>query len=144
MTSHNLDEINKEISQNAFHVYEGQRVINELFAKLCEAMLNLDVHDKLCGHVQALLYDPTRVLGIGEMERPPHRTLISHYLYHEEEYDGMIMMHKNSPQGHIQEDATCLVLSKNKDGRNSSMSLDSDVAPRQNCVQYSPTLVRKM
>ena len=32
-TSHNLEEINKELSQDVLHVYKGQRVINELVAK---------------------------------------------------------------------------------------------------------------
>ena len=82
-------------------VYEGQREVNDFVAKLCKEMLNSDTHGKLSGHMQALLYDPTSVLGVGELERPPCRTLISPSSRHEEEDDGLIMMHENSPQGHI-------------------------------------------
>ena len=48
-------------------------------------MLNPDMHDKICGHMQASLYDPTSVPRVGELEWPPCRTLILLSLRHEEE-----------------------------------------------------------
>ena len=99
--SHNLDEINQETSQGMLHVYKGQRAFNDLVANLCEEMLNLDMHDKLCGHMQALLYDPTSLPGVGELEGPPCKTLIPPSLRHEEKHDGMVMMYEDSSQGHI-------------------------------------------
>ena len=53
-TSHNLEEINKEVSQDVLHFYEGQRAINELVVKICKAMLNQDMQEEICGHMQAL------------------------------------------------------------------------------------------
>ena len=38
------------------HIYEGQRAINEFFAKLYKAMQNLDMHEEICSNMQALLY----------------------------------------------------------------------------------------
>ena len=68
-TSHNLDEINKEISQDMcmFMKVKGQSMIwLQSFAK---AMLNLDMHKEICGHMQALIYEPARMHGVGELER---------------------------------------------------------------------------
>ena len=113
--------------------------VEALVANLCKAMLNPDMHDKLCGHMQALVYDPTSM----PRERPPCKTLITPSLHHEEEGDGFIMMHEDSPQGNIQEDATYPKLSKEKDGSDSPIYSDSDAASRRQHVQCLPALVKK-
>ena len=69
--------------------------------------------------------------GVGELERPPCKTLIPPFLHHEKEHNGPVMFHVDSPQQHIQEDAMHLALSKEKNGSDSPMSSNSDVAPRQ-------------
>ena len=67
-TSHNLEEINKEVSQDVLHVYEVQREINELVANICNAILNLDMHKEICDHIQALICEPPSLHGLRELD----------------------------------------------------------------------------
>ena len=130
-TSHNLDEINKEFSQDVLHVYEGRRAINDLVAKICKSMMHLGMQEETCGHMQALLYESPKAHRIGELELPLCRCPIPPSLRHEEKHHGLVMMHVDSLQRHIQEEKTHLTLSKEKEGSESCMSFDSDVDPRQ-------------
>ena len=70
-TSKQQDETHTEISLDVLREYEGRRAINKLTAKLCNAMRNPKMRDKLSGHMQALLYDPTTMIEERELERPP-------------------------------------------------------------------------
>ena len=79
------------------HVYEIQRAINDLVAKLCKAMLNPDMHKEICGHMHALLYETPSVHGVGELEQSPCGILITPSLFHEEEHNGLVMLHVDSP-----------------------------------------------
>ena len=56
------------------NVYEGQRTMNELLARLCEAMGNADMQEGLIAAMQALLNDPSLVTGEEEAVRPLHET----------------------------------------------------------------------
>ena len=53
--SHHQDETHMETSQDVLHVYEGQHAINELVAKLHDAMRNPDMREELSATMQALL-----------------------------------------------------------------------------------------
>ena len=64
------DETHMELSQDVLNVYEGQHAMNELIARLCEAMRNPNMREDLSATMQALLYDPTLMTEEGA-ERPP-------------------------------------------------------------------------
>ena len=56
------------------------------------------MHDKLSGHMQALLYDPTLMMEGEGAERPPCGTLNPPPSCHEEGNEGLINMHEDTPQ----------------------------------------------
>ena len=60
-----------------------------MVAKICEAMLNLDMHEEICGHMQGMLYEPSSVHGVGELEQPPCRTWIPPSLCHEKDHNAI-------------------------------------------------------
>ena len=74
MTTSSPKESHIELSQDVLNVYEGQCTMNELLARLCEAMGNLDMQVGLIAAMQALLNDPTLVTGEEDAERPLHGT----------------------------------------------------------------------
>ena len=77
--------------------------------------------------MQALLYKPPCVHGVGELEWPPCKTPIPPSLHHEEDHNDLVVLHMDPKQCHVQQDAT---LSKENDRSDSPMSFKTDAAPR--------------
>ena len=71
--SHQYDT-HMELSQDVLHVYEGQHAMNELDARLWEAMGNPNMQEDLSSTMLALLYDPTLMIEEEGTERPPRGT----------------------------------------------------------------------
>ena len=69
-----------------------------MIAKLNETLENLDMHEEICGHMHALLYESPSLHEVEELERPPCRTPVPPPLRHEEEDDEIIMIHEDSHQ----------------------------------------------
>ena len=67
-TSHSLEEINKQVSQDVLLAYENQRPFNDLVVNLWEDILNLDIHKDIWIHMQALLFEPPSVHSVQELE----------------------------------------------------------------------------
>ena len=97
-TSPHQDETYTKISDNVLHVYKGQRAINTLIRKLCNTMRNPNMHDKLSGHMQGLLYDLTLMKEEEGVERSPCGTPNLPPSCHEEEDEGLIKTHEDTPQ----------------------------------------------
>ena len=91
------------------------------------------MQEKIQGHKQTLLHESTLVAGERDLERPPCRTPILTPMRQEEEEKGLFVMHAMADdiQCCIQGDPTQVELSKEKARSHSPMSLDSDVASRQ-------------
>ena len=113
------------------NVYEGQCTMNELLARLCEAMGNADMQEGLIAAMQALLNDPTLVMGEEEVERPPHETPHPPPSCHGKEEEVLNKMHEDTPHQGIRESARIPALSQEKEGSDSPITSDSDVAPRR-------------
>ena len=69
--SSHQDDTHMELSQNVLNVYEGQCAMNELIARLCEAMGTPNMREDLSATMQALLYDPTLMTEEEGAERSP-------------------------------------------------------------------------
>ena len=125
------DETHMELSQDVFNVYEGQCAMNELIARLCEAMGNPNMREYLSATMQALLYDPTLMMEEQGTERPPCGTPQVPPSCHAQEDEGSINMHEDTPHQPILDDALYLTLSQEKEESESPITSDSDAAPRQ-------------
>ena len=91
--------------------------------------------EELSGHMQALLYEPTLMKEEAGAERPPCGTLNLPPSCHEEEDEGQIKMHEDTPQQGILENALYPLLFKEKEGSESPITFDSDPAARRWRVQ---------
>ena len=133
MTTSSPKESHIELSQDVLNVYEGQRTMNELLARLCEAMGNLDMQEGLIATLQALmqalLNDPTLVTGEEEAEQPPHGTPNPPPSCHEKEDEGLNKMHEDTSHQRILESAPYPALSQAKEGSESPITFYSDAAP---------------
>ena len=130
-TSLHQDETHMQISQDVLHVCEGQCAMNEIIAKLCDAMRNPDMRDKLIVTMEALLYDPTLMTKEGGAEQPPCGTMNLPLSCHAKEDEGLNKMHKDTPRQGIQGSAPYPPLSQEKEGSDSPLTSDSDAAPRR-------------
>ena len=72
--SSHQDDTHMELSQDVLNVYEGQRAMNELIARLWEAIGNPNMQEDLIATMQALLYDPTLLTKEEGAKRPPQGT----------------------------------------------------------------------
>ena len=79
------------------NVYEGQRTMNELLARLREAMGNADMQEGLIAAMQALLNDPSLVTGEEEAVRPLHKTTNPPPSCHNKEEEVLNKMHEDTP-----------------------------------------------
>ena len=79
------------------NVYEGQRTMNELLARLCEAMGIADMQEGLIAAMQALLNDPSLVTGEEEAVRPLHETTDPPPSRHNKEEEVLNKMHEDTP-----------------------------------------------
>ena len=91
--SHNLGESNMEVSEDVLHVYEGRRAINDLVAKLCEAMQNPSMQEEIGGHLEDMLKDYARKLGDRDLERPLSGTPNPPPMRQEQEHERLVTMH---------------------------------------------------
>ena len=62
---------------------------------------------------------------------------------HGKEEEVLNKMHEDTPHQGIRESAPIPALSQEKEGSDSPITFDSDAAPRRQCVQPSPTHVKK-
>ena len=120
-----------ELSQDVLNVYEGQRAMNELIARLCEAMGNPNMREDLSATMQALLYDPTLMTEEEGAEWPPCGTPQVPPSCHAQEDEGPINMHEDTPHQPILDGAPYPILSQEKEGSESPITSDSDAAPRR-------------
>ena len=124
------DETYMEISHNALNVYEGQRAINELIARLHEAMRNSTMREELSATMQSLLYDPS-MTEEEEAERPPRGNPNPPPSCHAKEDKRLNKMHEDIPHQGILESAPYPTLSQEKEGSESPIAFDSDDTPRR-------------
>ena len=117
--------------------------MNELLARLREAMGNADMQEGLIAAMQALLNDPSLVTGEEEAVRPLHETMDPPPSRHNKEEEVLNKMHEDTPHQGIRQSAPLPALSQEKEGSDSPITSDSDAAPRWWRVQSSPTHVKK-
>ena len=137
------DDTHMELSQDVLNVYEGQRAMNELIARLQEAMGNPNMREDLSATMQALLYDPTFMTEEEGTKRPPCGTPQVPPSCHAQEDEGPINMHEDTPHQPILDGAPYPTLSQEKEGSQPPITSDSDVAPWRQHVQSSPSQVKK-
>ena len=111
--------------------------MNELLARLREAMGNLDMQEGLIAAMQALLNDPTLATGEEKAERPPHGTPNPPPSCHGKEEEVLNKMHEDTPHQGIRQSAPLPALSQEKEGSDSPITSDSDVAPRPACAVFT-------
>ena len=118
--------------------------MNELLARLCEAMGNADMQEGLIAAMQALLNDPSLVTGEEEAVRPLHETTDPPPSRHNKEDEVLNKMHEDTPHQGIRQSAPLPALSQEKERNDSPITSDSNAAPRRGRrVQSSPTHVKK-
>ena len=71
--------------------------MNELLARLCEAMGNLDMQEGLIAAMQALLNDPTLLTGEEEAKQPPIGTPNPPPSCHGNKKELLNKMHEDTP-----------------------------------------------
>ena len=106
-------------------------------------MGNLNMQEELSATMQSLFYDPTLMTEEERAEQPPCGTpqVCS---CHDQEDEGLIRMHEDTPHRCILEGAPYPTLSQEKEGSDSSITFDSDAAPRWRRVQSSPPRVKRI
>ena len=122
--SSHQDDTHMELSQDVLNVYEGHRAMNELIARLCEAMGNPNMQEDLSATMQALLYDPMFMMEEEGAERPPCGTPQVPPSCHAQEDEGPINMHEDTSHQPILDDAPYPTLSQEKEESESLITSD--------------------
>ena len=105
-------------------------------------MGNPNMREDLSATMQALLYDPTLMTEEG-VEQPPCGTPQVPPSCHAQENEGPINMQEDTPHQPILDGAPYPTLSQEKEGSESLITSDSDVAPWRRRVQSTPSQVKK-